>query len=288
MSRQKLPDYHSPFGWIGSKRKMIPILQQFIPPHFNTYYEPFLGGGALYFALSPQKAILSDIDSNLINKWRHFQDDPLDFIHQVDQYEKYLFQYPGRANIPLQQTRFNQMLTEYNESTTKNGALFFVLVKYTFRGIFRYRKKDGRLLASYGFKANSFTPLTRSKYLPLAKQLQAKGQIFNADFETTINHAQAGDFVFVDPPYDSFGTNPKKQRIDNTSWFNQPFNQAEQTRLAQTLIRAHQRGVKFLHTNYPTPHIKHLYRQFNQTLIRGTTQNKTTKRQHEEIIITNY
>ncbi|WP_284928237.1 DNA adenine methylase [Candidatus Phytoplasma sp. AldY-WA1] len=119
---------------IDCKKRMISQIIEHMPSKFNTYYEPFLGSGALYFHLKPKKAILNDNDSQLITMWQQSFQNPQDFVNKVKITEDYIYQQQEQQD---QKLAYKILLNEYN--------------KYSFCGITRYNKKN-HLSTSFGYK----------------------------------------------------------------------------------------------------------------------------------------
>lgn len=102
-------------NWIGCKKKMLPQIIAHLPSQFKTYYEPFLGSGVIYWEIKPQKAILNDCDTNLMNLWHTIFNDSYKFINQVIQYENKLY---ATDNQPKQKALFKVFLEKFNHCPT--------------------------------------------------------------------------------------------------------------------------------------------------------------------------
>ncbi|XBQ83671.1 Dam family site-specific DNA-(adenine-N6)-methyltransferase [Candidatus Phytoplasma solani] len=259
---------------------MIPQLLTKIPSNYNTYYEPFLGSGILFQTLNPKKAILNDNDINLIQLWQNALNEPVLFCNNVINFETQLYktnnQHSQKENYKLLLNIFNKM----NPCVVKN-SFFYVLLKYAFRGIFRYQK-NGKIYMSFGYKNKFKSPIIDLEELQKNKNNSTNSKILNIDFESVINQSQSNDFIFVDPPY-------FRKDIKDKAFYQKAFTFDNHIRLYKTLKSAHHRNVKWLYTNYNSPEIIELFKDFNITTVKTTTSHCLTKSNIlEEIIISNY
>ncbi|MDV3158664.1 MAG: DNA adenine methylase [Pigeon pea little leaf phytoplasma] len=198
--------------WIGSKKKMLPLLLKNMPVRYHNYFEPFLGGGTLFQSKS---------------------------------------------------------------------ALFYVLLKYAFWGIFRYLS-DGTIHLSFGFRKRFSNPIIDLAEIQKIKNNVQNLKLLNGDFESVINQTQSNDFIFVDPPY-------WRENIKDKNFYQKPFSSEDHKRLYQCLVRAHDRKVKWLYTNYNSSKITALFKNFNIQSFRTTTdRNLTSAKVTQEVIIKNY
>ncbi|WP_323847599.1 MAG: DpnII family type II restriction endonuclease [Phytoplasma sp.] len=268
--------------WIGGKTQLLPFLDIVIPSEFNTYYEPFLGGGALFLHLQPNKAILNDINSDLILVWQNL-------IKHSQQIIKIL----NGLNEQLKkdgESFYWQIRNEYNQSfaNVRKTALFIFLNKTCFNGIYRVNRKN-EFNVPFNKKTNlllsSLIDVENIKKIIFYFKNNSNIHFFCDDYQTIIDRAQKDDFLFVDPPYDS----------DNDSfdaYTNIPFGKEGQRRLFETLQNAHNRGVKWILTNHNTSYIDKLYSGFylNKISVSRFINSDASKRKNNnyETIITNY
>ncbi|XXP77141.1 MAG: DNA adenine methylase [Lettuce witches'-broom phytoplasma] len=101
-------------NWVGCKKKLLPHLLPLIPKKFKTYYEPFLGSGALYLALKPKKAILNDNDISLMRIWKNVLEKPQLFYQKILTIEHFIYQSSDQIQ---QKNNFKKLLNYYNDST---------------------------------------------------------------------------------------------------------------------------------------------------------------------------
>ena len=267
--------------WAGGKRQILDKLKSHVPEEFNTYFEPFVGGGALLFDLAPQNAIINDSNEELINVFKVLCNDKkyskmCRYLNKYERKHDEEFYYEIR-NIDRNRKKFNRL----NDS--KRAARTIYLNKACFNGLYRVNSK-GEFNVPFGkkTKVNTYDGenlLNVHSYLTLNNI-----NILCTDFEDAVSAAKEGDFVYFDPPYDS-----------DTSTFNSytedGFNKDEQRRLAKVFKELDKKGVKVMLSNHNTILIKELYKDYNFHVIeakRSINSNGKKRGKVEEVIITNY
>lgn len=177
----------SPFlRWAGGKSWFAKHIQKYLPKDgFNSYHEPFLGGGAIFFNLCPKDAYLSDLNKELINTYKVIRDNVEEVITELQTYRNSQdFYYFIRDN------------TDFIDAN-KKAARFIYLNQTSYNGIYRENLK-GRYNVPYGFRTKNFFQPNTLRLASIA--LQGK-KIYNSDFTDTIPNIRERDLVFVDPPY---------------------------------------------------------------------------------------
>ena len=267
--------------WAGGKRQILDKLKKLVPEDFNTYYEPFVGGGALLFDLAPENAVINDSNEELINVFNVLCNDKkyskmCRYLNKFERKHDEEFYYEIR-NIDRNKKKFNKL----NDS--KRAARTIYLNKSCFNGLYRVNSK-GEFNVPFGkkTKVNTYDGenlLNVHSYLTLNNI-----SILCTDFEDAVSTAKEGDFVYFDPPYDS-----------DTSTFNSytedGFNKDEQRRLAKVFKELDKKGVKVMLSNHNTTLIKELYKDYNFYVIeakRSINSNGKKRGKVEEVIITNY
>lgn len=175
--------------WSGSKRSQANIIKSYVPS-FNTYYEPFIGGGSILYALHPQKAICGDIYEPLINLWNEIKNNP----QQVaDEYKKRWLKLQD-----LGEDFYYQIRKQFNQSHSIYDFLF--LSRTCTNGLIRFNKK-GEFNTSFHFSRKAINPSTLENIInDWSKQLQ-NTVFINGDYEYTTSNIKENDFVYLDPPY---------------------------------------------------------------------------------------
>lgn len=267
--------------WAGGKRQILGELKKFMPLEYNCYYEPFVGGGALLFDLAPTRAVINDLNNELMNVYTVLKDEVkynkmCKLLNKYETNNSEEFYYEIR-NKDRNSKNFNK-LSDYSRA-----ARTIYLNKTCFNGLYRvnsknefnvpYNKKD---------KVNTYDGenlLTIHMYLNMNDI-----KILNTDFEEAVSGAEAGDFVYFDPPYDS------ESQIF-TSYTQDGFGKEEQLRLSEVFKKLDAKGVYVMLSNHNTKYINELYSDYNIHVIsakRNINANGNKRGKVEEVIITNY
>lgn len=173
--------------WAGSKRQILSSLKSYYPVEKPRYIEPFCGSGALFFRIEPHAAVLGDLNAELIGSLRAIQVNPgvvLECLHRLPTGK--------RAYYSVRAVNPNGL------SDNELAARFLYLNHYCFNGLFR-TNLQGRFNVPYG-PPKSGRPIDAAVVLEGSKLLQ-QATLLDGDFEDTLAHARAGDFVYLDPPY---------------------------------------------------------------------------------------
>ena len=266
--------------WAGGKRQILDKLNKYIPTKFDTYYEPFVGGGALLFDLVPKKAVINDSNAELMNIYNVLCDyskysKMCKLLNKYEANHSEEFYYEIRN---LDKEKSFKRLSDY-----KKAARTLYLNKACFNGLYRVNKKgEFNVPFNKNKKVNTYDGenLLTIHYFLTSNDIK----IECVDFEESVKTAKKGDFVYFDPPYDS-----------DTSTFNSytedGFGKEEQRRLARVFKELDEKGVYVMLSNHNTLLINELYKDYNIHLIEAkrSINSKGSKRGNvEEVIITNY
>lgn len=213
--------------WAGSKRKLIPKLEELIPSQFNKYIEPFSGSACLFFHISPNKAILGDINLELINTYIQIRDFPQNVCICLESI-------PNRTPEIYYQVR---ALNPQQLTNSQRAARFIYLNRLCFNGLYR-TNANGEFNVPFGGERAGKLP-SRDDIDFISKKL-INVQFIEGDFLKTINHAVSDDFVYLDPPYSI-----ANRRVFN-SYSNHEFGTSALKSLSESLNHLHKIGVKFL------------------------------------------
>lgn len=268
--------------WAGGKRQILNRIKEYMPNEYNTYFEPFVGGGAVLLDLTPNNAVINDVNQELLSIYKCLQDkelyelmkNELD-VHERMHCEEYYYEVRSWDRKP----RFEL------EPLWKRAARAIYLNKSCFNGLYRVN-------ASGYFNVPSAKKEKIKTYVP--ENLESLHNYFSkenvvilsGDFVEACRTAKSGDFVYFDPPYDVL---EDKQSFTAYSKFD--FNKEDQKRLAECFKDLTKKGVKCMLSNHNTPFINELYKDFNIHVItaRRNINSKGTERGAvEEVIITNY
>jgi len=227
--------------WPGGKRALF----ESIVPHFPTtpkrYFEPFLGGGAVFFALQPKRSWLSDTNEELINLYRQVRDAPDDLIKILRTFKN-------------SEEAYYQIRAQSFRSPKKRAARLMYLTTLSFNGIHRVNLQ-GQFNVPYGNK--TYLDTCDENRIRTASRALASARLDVADFETATRKASAGDLVYFDPPYTVAhahnGFVKYNERI---------FSWADQVRLAEHARDLVQRGCHVVISNADHPSVRALYGDF--------------------------
>lgn len=195
----------------GGKSKEISHFISNMPEHYNRYIEPFFGGGALYFYLEPQNAIINDVNTKLYSFYKQMQEEYPSVRKQLDElqmvYEQNQKEYEGlKKKHPEERVenknealyyKIRDMFNHKIESEYLEAVVYFFINKTAYSGMIRYNAK-GEYNVPFGRYKNLNTKLITDKHYELLKRTE----IYNYDYSEIFNMAGKNDFIFLDPPYD--------------------------------------------------------------------------------------
>ena len=267
--------------WAGGKRQIIDKLKEYAPDEFDTYYEPFVGGGALLFELSPKKAVINDYNEELMNVFRCIKEEEK-FNKMCTELNKYEVNHSEEFYYEMRSKDKDK--AKYNKIPDyKKAARTIYLNKACFNGLYRVNKnKEFNVPFGKKTKVNTYDGQNLGiihSYLNFNEVT-----IQSIDFEESVKTAKSGDFIYFDPPYDS-----------ETSTFNDytenGFGKEEQVRLARVYKELADRGCYVMLSNHNTTLVKELYKDYRIHVIeakRNINSNGKKRGKVEEVIITNY
>ena len=262
----------SVFRWAGSKRKLVPVLNSLVPPAFDRYIEPFAGSACLFFHLAPPKAILGDINTELMNAYRQLKAHPISVFNALQRF-------PDRTPETYYAAR---RLDPRALPAIQRAARFVFLNRLCFNGIYRTNTR-GDFNVPYGGNKTGELP-TRRALVAASDRLQ-RAKLACASFETVLAEAKRDDFIYLDPPYS----------ISNRRVFNNyaadVFSNDNLKRLKKELRRLDSIGAKFLVSYGLSKEGMFLARDLNlkhATVQRQVSGFSTHRRKAKELLITNY
>lgn len=265
--------------WVGGKRQLLPEIRKYIPKKISIYYEPFLGGGAVLFDIQPKKAIVNDVNSELINLYQIVKND-------VDALIKDLAKHKNEADYFYEVRTWDREPNIYRNLTNiERASRIHYLNKTCYNGLFRVNQA-GQFNAPFGKYTNpnienQITLRNANKYFN-----DAIVKFKNVDFEEAVKGIRKGAFVYFDPPYD-----PVSDSANFTGYSKGGFNRDEQIRLKKLCDRLNQRGVKFLLSNASTDFIIDLYKDYKIEIIqakRAINSKGDARGAVDEVLVRNY
>lgn len=220
----------------GGKSKEIPHIMQHVPIYNGRYIEPFFGGGAVFFHLEPQRAIINDINAPLMSFYLGVRDNYQNLRRELDEIET-LYTANRAAFDALKALHPDERVEDHNEELYyqirnmynnleerqySDALLYYFINKTAYSGMIRYNSK-GEFNVPFGRYKNINTKLITEQH----SELLQRAELFNEDYIDIFNMSQEGDFMFLDPPYDcTFSDYGNEEYQDG-------FNEDSHRRLAQ-------------------------------------------------------
>lgn len=269
--------------WAGGKRQLIPILHQNLPKYFGTYYEPFLGGGALLFHIltgkNDQKCNISDLNSDLVLAYATIRDRIDALISSLESHEK---------NYQKDSKSYYYSVRESNprNEVEKTSRLIF-LNRTCFNGLYRVNSK-GKFNVPLGKYTNP-NIVNEENLRAVSSMLQTdRISIKCRDFESVLSDAKKGDLVYFDPPYQ-----PVSSTASFTSYTMKDFTYDDLTRLSELCLKLDSKGCNVLLSNSDSKEVSDIFAQnpWKTTRIeanRSINSNSKKRTGHFELLIKNY
>lgn len=265
--------------WVGGKRQLLPQILPLIPKRMTAYCEPFLGGGAVLFALQPRRALVNDLNQDLITVYRVIREDADALIDHLSRHE----------NTPEYFYRIRDLDRDKDAyaalSDVEKASRLLYLNKTCYNGLFRVNA-SGSFNSPYGHYrrpniVNEQTIRGVSRYFN-----SCDITFFSGDFAAVLEQVPEGGFVYLDPPYD-----PVSDTASFTGYNRGGFGREEQVRLKECCDALTARGVKFLLSNSATPFIRELYSSYRVSIVQARRAvNSVASRRGaiEEVLVRNY
>lgn len=268
--------------WAGGKRQLITSLERHLPKKFNTYFEPFLGGGALLFHLLNQspnlKCNVSDLNSDLILAYITIRD-------KVEQLVESLEKHSGKYSADQREYYYSVRESAPKNQIEKVSRLLF-LNKTCFNGLYRVNSK-GRFNVPLGRYTNP-SIVNKENLISVSKILQSKNIAIRCqDFAAILDEAKKDDFVYFDPPYQ-----PVSKTANFTSYTKCEFTYKDLKRLADLCQKLDKKDCKVLLSNSNTKEVKKLFSSKWKILEiaanRAINSNSKKRTGYSELLIKNY
>ncbi|GAB2680871.1 DNA adenine methylase [Thalassiella azotivora] len=267
------PRASKPFiRWAGGKTRLLPKLMPYVPERIQNYHEPFLGGGAMFFALQGRidgTAHLADLNGHLVNAWTAMRDEQEKLAELLDWYkgrDSKDFYYEVRASQPA--------------GALEQAARFLYLNGTSWNHLWRENSKTGAMNVPWGDR--KFKGFDSETLHGLRATLDGV-ELRHEDFRTALSRTSSGDFVYLDPPYLPVFTNPHEK--EPTSKFNKytarVFGISDLEELADLCAQMSKRGVKWIMSNRDTDGVRALFPGFE--VVRFTAQRSLAAQSKREV-----
>ncbi|MBB1537410.1 MAG: DNA adenine methylase [Bacteroidia bacterium] len=266
--------------WAGGKRQLMPEIRKMLPNGVanHPYYEPFIGGGALFFELLPKRAVINDYNEELINVYTVIRDNPSELIEDLKRHKntaEYFYKIRAIDRQPL----FS------NLTRIERASRIIYLNKTCYNGLYRVNNA-GEFNSPFGRYKNPNIvnePVIKavSKYLN-----SSQIQISSCDYALILKDIPTDSFVYLDPPY-----HPISESSSFTGYVQGGWDEGDQLRLRDVCNRLRDNGIKFLLSNSASDFIREIYSDYNIHIVqakRSVNSNSSRRGQVDEFLIRNY
>lgn len=266
--------------WVGGKRQLMTEIEPLLPTRISTYYEPFVGGGAVFLHTQPKKAVINDYNSELINVYETIRDNVDALITHLATHEN-SSEYFYQIRELDRQEGFNEL------SKVERASRVIYLNKTCFNGLYRVNS-SGEFNTPFGRYKNP-NIINETVLRAVSNYLQKNDiKLLSGDYQDALKNIRKGSFVYFDPPYD-----PVSKSSNFTGYVKGGFDDKEQERLRDTCVKLNEKGINFLLSNSATEFMKDLYNHKDFQIIEvGATRhiNSVGSKRGEvtEILVRNY
>lgn len=265
------------FPWVGNKKFYLEFIRSHLPPKWNRevngYVEPFLGSGIVFTYLKPQKAIVSDRSTYLMDIFKCMKANPKKLYDQV----KTLYDQNGKETHVAVKEKICQTRSKYLKA-----AMFWYLLKTSLYS-FVCLKRDGTGFTCCYKSTGKPIQMKNDLFYETSRLLrQPQVEVVAADFQEVMCKAEKGDFILIDPPY--MNLKRPSRKIYNS------FTQMDHERLVKSVLQAHQRGCYIMMFNHDHPYLKQMLHQFKVLPVEHKKLRRTRSHfaTYEEVMFTNY
>jgi DNA adenine methylase len=257
--------------WAGGKRRLVRKLEMLMPTDWNNYLEPMVGGGALFFHVVPEKAILADLNPDLMNFYRVLRDDTSELVGRL-------------RNLRASRKLYYHMRDMKPRSKLERAIRFAYLNRLCWNGLYRVNKR-GKFNVPMGDRLPE--TLWNARELRRAAKILASADLITGDFTLTLRKAKRGDFVFIDPPYPRGA--PASTSFNR--YCSDFFSLADHKRLGRAVRSLHKRGVATMILLASSKNILSCYPPFDRRRLRSKSLiscDSSSRRLVDEMVLTNY
>ena len=265
--------------WVGGKRQLLDQIVPLLPKKITSYCEPFFGGGAVLFAIQPHKAIINDLNIDLITVYEVIKNHVDDLIISLLKHENTQYYFYKIRDIDRDKEVYQNM------SDIEKASRLIYLNKTCYNGLFRVNQA-GEFNSPFGHYKNP--NIVNEPVLRAVSKYFNHNEItfLSEDFSTTLDRLKKGTFVYLDPPYD-----PVSDTASFTGYNKGGFDKNEQIRLKNCCDHLTNKGIKFMLSNSATDFIKELYKDYEISIVkakRAINVDANKRGEIDEVIIRNY
>lgn len=276
--------------WAGGKTRLLSFIKSNIPSKYNRYIDPFVGAGSLMFELSPDRAVINDINRSLINVYEQIRDNPKDFLmiygtlcnSKWDDKESYYYYVRDLYNRKLISGRYDVAM----------ASLMVYLNRSCFNGLYRV---DSRGLFNVGYggivRSNNSRYFSEDYIYSMSEYLKSV-EIHSGDFYNMIDYVKGGDFVFIDSPY--LPLESKYGDIDSfVKYSKDGFDYASHLRVVDFYDKLNAKGCYVMATNHSSDLLYELYGNKGYRILevdvrRSLNISNKARKVAKEVVICNY
>ena len=270
--------------WAGGKRYIAEELKSKFPENWNsgTYFEPFIGGAAMFLSAGPKKAVVADVNARLVHFYKFVKNSPNEFYSDLQVISENF-----NNCVPDEKKDFYLNLRKnFNETESDSlgsAVLLYAINKLCFNGLYR-ENSSGGFNVPFGQK-KSLPIMTFEELQEVSKALE-QTQILNSDFEVSVEQAISGDFIYFDPPYIPLGPSSSF-----TSYHSGGFDLTDQERLADLMLKLSEKGVNAMCSNSDSELTHKIFEKLridNISAPRMVSASASGRGMINELVITNY
>lgn len=269
--------------WVGGKRQLLNEILPLLPKDISSYYEPFVGGGAVLFALQPNKATINDYNVELINVYKVIMDNPDELIRLLEIHEE-----KNSLEYFYEIRELDRNPNYINLTAEERAARIIYLNKTCYNGLYRVNQA-GQFNSPYG-KYNNPNIVNSPTIKAIHNYFNNNNiTITTGDYKETLKKVRANtkSFVYLDPPY-----YPLSSSSSFTGYTINGFGEDQQIELKNECEKLNKKGIKFLLSNSSCEFIENLYKHdFNIKVIKAKrvlNSNKNKRGEIDEVLISNY
>ena len=283
MELDSLPKPRPFVKWAGGKSRLAPKIASFFPEYYNDYYEPFLGSGAVYFEIAPQRGILNDLNANLIEVYKSIKQNPRGLIREMKLIEK---EYNSLKTLEEKAEYYYGIREEYNHNKIdrlKKAGFFVFLNKAGWNGMYR-ENSLGYYNIPFGKKEN-LKLFDEQNIISVSRNIQ-KMKFTTLDYKDAVKSANKGDLIYFDPPYF-----PLSKTASFTDYQKKGFSEQDQKELHGLAVDLVKRGCYVVVSNSNCRKTLDLYKDFEikKIIVSRTIGAKVaTRGKIEEIVALGY
>jgi DNA adenine methylase len=265
--------------WVGGKRQLLSQISEKIPKKYSTYVEPFFGGGALFFSMQPENAIINDYNQSLMNVYVQIKNNLSELIKNLEQLNA---EYVDLAYYIKNREEFNKQKT-LKQFDAKHAAYFMWLNKHSFNGVYRENSK-GLYNVPFNKKEGYFNAIDVNNLTDIHNMFNSNNvNIMAGDYEDACKNLPDNSFVYLDPPYV-----PETLTANFTSYTKAGFSYIDHVTVSKLFRALVEQGHTVLLSNSNTELVHLLYGDFDISIVdarRSINRDKTGRAGKEVLVL---